>query len=95
MGTFGVDAVLVEQIDDIRSESLERSLGDLSDMLRLAVHATLSTVRIKFESELGCNDDLFTEWREGFAHDFFVFVRTVGFCGVEERDAILDGRPDE
>ena len=37
-----IDAVLIEQIDDVGLEPLERSLGDLLDVLRPAVKAPMS-----------------------------------------------------
>ena len=35
------------------------------------------------------------ERREGFADEFLVRERAIDFGGVEERDALFDGRPDQ
>jgi len=34
---------------------------------------------------------LLTEGSEGFAHEFFVYVRAIDFGRVEERDAAFNG----
>ena len=53
--------MLVEQIDGVDLEALERALDDVCDVLRPA-------------AELGCDHDLVAHRRQGFAHEFFVFV---------------------
>ena len=89
-----VDAVLIEQIDHIGLEALERGLGDLLDVLRPAVQARRSGPRItaaKVEPELGGDHHLLAERSEGFANKFFVSERAVNFSGVEEGDAAFHG----
>ena len=39
-----VDAVLIEQVDDVSLEALERSLGDLLDVLGPAIQTSLFAV---------------------------------------------------
>ena len=94
MGTFGIDAVLIEEIDDIGPEALERGFGDLPDALGLAVEsyilACASSV-IDVESELGGDDDLVAERSERLADEFLVGERAIDLGGVEEGDAALDG----
>ena len=92
----GVNAVLIEQIDDIGLEALQRGLSDFLDMLWPTIQAGLfAGVRIKFEPELGGNHDFPTERSESFAHEFFVRERAVNFGGVEECDAAFHGRSDD
>ena len=92
-----VNPVLIEQIDGIDLEPLERALDGLLDVLRPAVQArrTLHTarieIRIEVEPEFGGDHHLLAERSEGFAHEFFVGERAVDFGGVEERDAAFDG----
>src|SRR5690349_11126546 len=62
-GHLWINTVLVEQINGIQLESLERGIGNFSDMLRTTIHASLRT---QFESEFGGNDHLVTKRREGF-----------------------------
>ena len=50
---------------------------------------------IKLEPELGGYHDLPAEGSEGFAHEFFVCERAVGFSGIEECDAAFDGRANQ
>ena len=87
--------MLIEQVDDVDLEPLERSLGDLLDVLRPAVQAALLAFRANLEPELGGDHHLLAEGSERFAHEFFVRERAVDLGGVEERDAAFDGRPDQ
>ena len=95
-GHVGVDAVLIEQIDDIGLEALERGGGDFLDVLWPTVQAGLfAGGRINFEAELGGDHYLVAERSEGFADEFFVCERAVDFGGVEEGDTAFYGRADE
>ena len=62
-------------------------------MLGTAIQARLLAVH-DLEAELGGDDDLVTERREGFAHQFFVGESAIDFSGIEECDAAFDGSPD-
>ena len=80
--------------------SICRRLSEASatclDVLGAAVEAAAGlAVRVEFEAELGGDDDLVAEGREGFADEFFVGEGAVDFGGVEEGDAALDGGADE
>ena len=92
-----VDAVLIEQVDDVGLEPLERGLDDLLDVLGPAVQGSplASVLRIRRQAELGGDHHLVAERSERFAHEFFVGERAVDFGGVEERDAAFDGRADQ
>ena len=89
-----VDAVLIEEIDPIGPEPLQRRLGDLADVRGPAVQAGLLAV-LELEAELRRDDDLIANRRERFADELFVRERPVHFGGVEERDAAVDGRADD
>src|SRR5216683_7832882 len=90
-----VNTMLIEQVDGIGPEALERGLGDLLDVLGATVQPGLfAAVWIKFETELRCNLHLLTHGSEGFAHEFFVGEWTVHLGGIEECDAAFDRRPD-
>src|SRR5438034_1771900 len=77
----GIDAVLVEQINHIRPESLQRSFSDLFDVLWPTVQADLFTFRTKFETEFGCYHHLTTERSKRFADELFIRERSVNFSG--------------
>ncbi len=95
-GNVRIDAVLVEKIDDIGPESLERGLRDFFDMFRPTVQPSLfAGVGINFEPELGGDHHLLTERSERFTHEFFIFERTVHFGGIEEGDAEFHGRSNQ
>ena len=88
--------MLIVEIDGIDPEPLERSLGDLLDVLRPAIEPTHRGLPSgsQVEAELGGDDHLPAERSERFAHEFFVDERSVDFGGVEERDAAFDGGTD-
>jgi len=87
-GHVRVNAMLIEEIDDIGVEPLEGGGGDLLNVFRFAVEATATLpVGLDSEAELGGNHHLFTKGSKSLAHEFFVGKRAVGFSGVEERYA--------
>src|SRR2546430_5708849 len=70
-----VNAVLIEQIDNIGSESFERALDRLLDVLRSAVQTRRSRSRItatQVESEFCGDHHLLAKRCESFTHEFFV-----------------------
>src|SRR5208282_2568461 len=87
-----VDAMLIEEIDGLDLESFQRSLGNLSNVLGATVDCPRSP---ELEAEFSSDHDLLSERCEGFANQLFVVEGTVGFSGVEEGNALLDGLPDE
>ena len=89
-----IDAVLVEKIDHIGLEALERGLGDFFDVLWPAVQPSLLAV-LDLEAEF-CGDlYLMAEWSQRFTDEFFIRVRTINFRCIKERDAALDGSANE
>src|SRR5512133_1572061 len=77
--------MLIEQIDNIRLESLERSFGNLLNVFWPAVHTDGPTTRrVEFESKLRGDHHLLAKWSEAFAQEFLVRERTINFGGVEE-----------
>src|SRR5262245_65840663 len=62
-----VNTVLIEQIDDIDLESLERGLGDLLDALwpTIQPHPTRLSAGLKFEPALGCYHHLLLDGSTG------------------------------
>ena len=66
----GIDSVLVEQIDDVRSQALQRRVRNLPDALRAAVQTLLGIA--VFETEFGRDDDVFPERLNRLADEFFV-----------------------
>src|SRR6516164_1225989 len=88
-----VDAVLIEEIDAVGFEPLERGLGNLPDALRPAVQPGGGVAIL--EAKLRGDHDLVAERSQGFADKFLVRERAVGLRGVEEGYAALDGRPDQ
>ena len=90
----GIDAVLVQQVDLLDAEPLQRSFRGSSDALRLAVRAGHLAVD-DVESELGGDHHPIAERPQRLADDFFIGVRTVDFRGVEEGDAAFDRLADQ
>ena len=81
-----IDTVLVEEVDGVDAQRLERVLRDLADAFRAAVEPA-GCSRTKVEAKLRGDDDFVSEWLQGLADEFFVGERTVDFGGVKERDA--------
>src|SRR3989442_901370 len=78
-----VNTVLIEQIDNIGPESLQRSVGDLFDVLSPAVDANWRTaVWIEFEPEFRGDHHLLAEGSKGFAHELLVDERAVNFSRI-------------
>src|SRR5271166_3496647 len=90
--------MLIEQVDYVRLEPLERTLDGLLDLLGPAVQTCGSGPMIgaaEIEPEFGGDHHLLAERSEGFANQLFVQERAVDLGGVEERDAALHGRPEK
>jgi hypothetical protein len=85
--------VLIEQINDIRLEALERGFSDFFDVFRSAVQVTPPAIAIgsRLKPKFRGDYDLITEGSEGFANKFFVRERAVDFSGIKKRDAAFDG----
>jgi hypothetical protein len=89
-----IHAMLVEEIDAVGPQPLQRGIGDLADMRRPAVEAGLFPV-LDPEAELGRDDDLIAHGSERLAYQLFVDERPVNLSRVEEGDAVADGLPDD
>src|SRR5271154_4756583 len=91
-GYIRVDAVLIEEIDHIGPEALERGLGDLADALGTAVESDiLACVLVNFPSELSGDDDLIAQRSECLADELLVGEGAIDLGRIEEGDATLDG----
>jgi hypothetical protein len=78
----GIDTVLVEQVDGIDSEALQRGLRDLFDVPGPTVQAGLLAIG-NLEAELGRDCHLPAEWCKCLAHEFLVDERAVDLRGIE------------
>ena len=87
-----IDAVLIEQVDRIDLEPLERGLGDLLDVRRAGCPGPAGSPDSNLNPNLVAITTCIAERSERFADELFVGERAVGFGGVEERDAAVDGR---
>jgi len=86
-----VNPVLIEQINCLDLEPLERGLGDLIDVFRAAVKAISRSVWVEPEPEFRGDHHVFTEWSQSFPHEFLIREGAVGFCRVKEGHATFDG----
>src|SRR5262245_37446428 len=91
-----VDAVLIENIDDITLETLERRVCDLLDVLWPTIHAEhivhfqLACFRIDVVAELGGDHHLTANGRERLTHELLVGEWTIDFSCVEECHTTID-----
>ena len=92
-----IDPVLVEQINPVRPQALERAFDGLLDMVRTAdeTGTTLSRLGVDVPAELAGDDDFVPERCNGVAKNPFAFKGTVGFRSVEKSDAAIVGRTDD
>jgi len=68
-----IDAMLVEQVDDLDAEPLQRRIADLTDVLGPAIHAgVFACLGIDHETELGGDHHLAAHWLQRLADDFLV-----------------------
>ena len=88
-----IDPVLIEEVDPVGLEPLERGLGHLADVLGAAVGA--SPARFADVAEFRGDHDLVANGRKSLADDLLVRVGAVGFGGVEKGDAALMRLPQE
>src|SRR6185436_851638 len=87
-----IDSVLIEQIDNISLESLERSVGNVFDVRWVAVDAYLLSFGTEFETKFCSYHHLITERCESFTHKFLIGEWAIRFSSVEECDAAFDCR---
>src|SRR5262249_761076 len=89
---FGINAVLIKQIDEVGFEALERGLHNLFDVRGLAAEAaSVASDWIEVPGKLWCDDDVLAKGSQGLSDELFVVKRTVGLGGIEEGDAAFDG----
>src|SRR5438874_9021388 len=88
-----IDPVLIEQIDGIDPQSLERSLCDLFDVFWSTIESASlpSIIGVGLPSELRRDYNFPVKRSKRFAYQFFVEERTVYLGGIEERDTSLHG----
>ncbi len=92
---IGVDAVLVEEINDIGLQTLQCLVGHRPDLFRPAVHAALATIGIEVETEFRSDHHLLAEGRERFSQKLLVLIRAIGLGRVEEGHAAFKRPPDQ
>src|ERR1700722_9923792 len=92
-GNFGIDAVLIEEVDRIRSESLERGIGVLANALGPAVESCRGSACL--EAEFRRDDNLVAKRLDGFAYQFLVEIWAVGFRRIEESHTAFESGADE
>ncbi len=88
--------MLVEQVDALGLEPLQRRIGDGADVFGPAVHAALlAGLGIDREAELGGNLDLLANRRQRIADQLLVRERSIDLRGVEKGHPSLDRGPDQ
>jgi hypothetical protein len=93
--------MLIEQVDGLNLEPLERTLDGLPDVRwatiegRRTLHPAGIETRIEVEPEFGGNRQVFAERREGFTDEFFIDEQTINLGGIEKGDPTLHGGPKQ
>src|SRR5437016_1842358 len=83
--------MLIEEIDGIALEPLERCFGDLLDVVRPTIQPTppAAIIRIRLPPELRRDYDISARRSECFTYQFFIQERAVYLGSIEERDTSL------
>src|SRR5437879_13329737 len=68
---IGIDAMLIQQVNPISLETLQRCIGHFFDVFGTTVQASLFAI-LDFEPELSGDHYLVTKWSQRFAHQFFI-----------------------
>ena len=88
--------MLIEQVDGLDSEALERPFDRLPDALRLAGDAAVRPgLRIDVEAELGRDHHVVPERAQRLADDLLVLERPIDLGGIEEGNAAFDRGADQ
>ena len=88
--------MLIEKVNGLYSEALERPFDGLPDAPWLAGHAAVRPGhRIDVEAEFGRDHHLVPDWTQSFADDLFIGERPVDLRGVEESNAAFNRGVDE
>ncbi len=90
-----IDAMLIEQVDDIDAKAFEGGFGNGAHIFRAAVrahhHLACRFAGVDFETELGGDDHLVAIGLQAFADEDFIVVRPINLCRIEKGDAEFDG----
>ena len=89
----GIDAVLVEEVDAVGAQPLERGFEDRADLLGPAIQAA-GTGAVQVEAELGGDHHLVADGLERLADHFFILVGAIDLGGIEEGDAAVERGAD-
>ena len=96
MGTSGIGAVQVVEVDVVEAEPGERAVDRAAHVLGAAVdlaHAGLDGTGAE-DAELGGDDRVVAARRDGLPDDLLADVRAVDVGGVEHRDAEVESPVD-
>ena len=89
-----VDAVLIEQVDMVGPQALQRTLDYLADMRRPAIEPDHLALLVDLEAELRANENPIANRLQRLADELLVDERSVALRGVEKGDATIDGGAD-
>ncbi len=91
-----IDAMLIEQIDELHAQPLQRRIANLADALGTAVHAALlARFRIDGEPEFRGNHHPVAHGLERFADDLLIGERPIHLGRVEQGDAAIHRLTDQ
>ncbi|MCY1376511.1 hypothetical protein D9M69_640050 [compost metagenome] len=94
---FGINTVLVKEIDAICLQTLQCRVCHSFDMIRPTVSAAAARARFEvyIEAELGGDYYLVTNWLQRFTEQRLIGERPIGFGSVEHRDPTVMRSVDE
>jgi hypothetical protein len=87
-----IDAVLIEEVDRVCPEPLQRAFDCSTDVVGIAVERA---GLLEIPAELGRDHDLLANRSQRLTDKLLICERAVDLCGVEERDATFDRGSDQ
>ncbi len=87
--------MLIENVDGLHFQALQRGLRHLPDVVWLAVETVASAIGVDTEAEFGGDHNVGAVRRERFSDEFFIGERAVRLGRIEEGDAAFHGSTNE
>src|SRR6185369_9922602 len=94
-GSFGIDAMLVVEIDVIDAKALQGGIAGSTNVFRLATYSPVARVLFLANiGELGSEEYLVATIADRLSDQLFVVAHSIDICSVEEVDSEIECAED-